>query len=90
MAPRSAFLATALPADKRTSIMGAINVVKTCTQSAGPLLTGILAEHERFGWSFTIAGILKAMYDIGMLICFAGKEASPKPVSEEEGEEEER
>lgn len=71
--------------------MGAINVVKTCTQSVGPLTTGLLAENKHFGWSFTIAGILKALYDIGMLICFAGKEAPrPKRVSEEDGEDEER
>ncbi|EAW12117.1 putative MFS transporter [Aspergillus clavatus NRRL 1] len=74
VAPRSAFLAAALPPEKRTAIMGAINVVKTCSQSFGPLITGILAKHDLFGASFTLAGILKAIYDIGMLMSFAGKE----------------
>lgn len=88
VAPRSAFLAGALPADRRTAIMGTINVVKTCTQSLGPLITGVLADNRVFGLSFTIAGILKAFYDIGMLSCFAGKDPSrqkPTPQSEEEG-----
>lgn len=76
VAPRSAFLAAALPKDQRTAIMGAINVVKTCTQSLGPLLTGVLAEKHVFGLSFTIAGSLKAVYDVGMLVCFAGRDPS--------------
>lgn len=74
VAPRTAFLAAALPPEKRTAIMGAINVVKTCSQSFGPLITGILADHNLFGASFTLAGILKATYDIGMLVSFAGRE----------------
>ena len=74
VAPRSAFLAAALPADKRTAIMGSINVVKTCSQTLGPLITGVLSDRGVFGASFTVAGILKASYDIGMLVSFAGKE----------------
>jgi MFS family permease len=88
VAPRSAFLAGALPADKRTAIMGAINVVKTCSQSLGPLLTGVLAGRGLFWVSFVMAGSLKATYDIGMLISFASKDRKRKPaVSEEVGPE---
>ncbi|KAI2786821.1 hypothetical protein POX_g09216 [Penicillium oxalicum] len=66
VAPRSAFLAAALPADKRTAIMGAVNVVKTTSQSLGPLLTGILARHHRFGGLVHGGGVvLKVMYDFG-------------------------
>ncbi|RAL08243.1 putative MFS transporter [Aspergillus homomorphus CBS 101889] len=75
VAPRSAFLASALPSDKRTAIMGAVNVVKTSAQSMGPLITGVLASKGLFGASFTVAGILKACYDIGMLVCFGGRGA---------------
>ncbi|KAJ5469400.1 Major facilitator superfamily domaingeneral substrate transporter [Penicillium diatomitis] len=91
VAPRSAFLAAALPADKRTAIMGAVNVVKTTSQSLGPLLTGILARHNRFGVSFIIAGCLKVTYDLGMLASFAGKEAEARKQAarEETGDEEE-
>ncbi|KAJ5101436.1 hypothetical protein NUU61_003658 [Penicillium alfredii] len=78
VAPRSAFLAAALPADSRTAIMGAVNVVKTTTQSLGPLLTGVLARNNLFGVSFIIAGCLKVVYDLGMLFSFAGKETARK------------
>ncbi|OJJ08953.1 hypothetical protein ASPVEDRAFT_48073 [Aspergillus versicolor CBS 583.65] len=74
VAPRSAFLAAALPSDKRTAIMGSINVVKTSAQSMGPLITGVLADRGCFGASFTLAGILKCVYDIGILISFVGLE----------------
>lgn len=72
VAPRSAFLASALPPEKRTAIMGTINVVKTCSQSLGPLLTGVLAGRGLFWVSFVVAGSLKATYDIGMLVSFGG------------------
>lgn len=90
VAPRSAFLAAALPSDKRTAIMGAVNVVKTTTQSLGPLLTGILARKNMFGVSFIIAGCLKVIYDLGMLFTFAGKEAEKRKQATQENDEESR
>jgi sugar phosphate permease len=75
-APRTAFLAAALPSDKRTAIMGAVNVVRSTTQSLGPLLTGILARNNMFGLAFVLAGTLKVVYDLGMLASFAGKEVA--------------
>lgn len=90
VAPRSAFLAGAIPAEKRTAIMGAVNVVKTSSQSLGPFITGVLADNGMFGLSFTLAGILKAAYDIGMLISFAGREPTKsKPMTVEEALEDE-
>lgn len=88
VAPRSAFLAAALPSDKRTAIMGAVNVVKTTTQSLGPLLTGIMARNNMFGVSFMIAGCLKVVYDLGMLFCFAGKDAEKRKQDAQHNDEE--
>lgn len=75
VAPRSAFLAAALPSDKRTAIMGSINVVKTSAQSMGPLITGVLSDRGFFGASFILAGILKCIYDIGILISFVDRKS---------------
>ncbi|KAG9964721.1 MFS general substrate transporter, partial [Aureobasidium melanogenum] len=70
-APRSAFLsAVVLPAE-RTAVMGTLNTVKTAAQGAGPLFTGVLAQHKHFGSAFVVAGILKAGYDLGLLHWFA-------------------
>lgn len=86
VAPRSAFLAGALPADKRTAIMGGINVVKTCSQSLGPLITGVLSGHGVMGTSFILAGVLKAIYDLGMLASFAGRDPSRRRTEDEDEE----
>ncbi|KAJ5639896.1 uncharacterized protein N7484_007758 [Penicillium longicatenatum] len=88
VAPRGAFLAAALPSDKRTAIMGAVNVVKTTTQSLGPLITGILSRNHMFGVSFMLAGCLKVVYDLGMLFTFAPKEAEQRRKRAAENDEE--
>jgi sugar phosphate permease len=88
VAPRGAFLAAALPSDKRTAIMGAVNVVKTTTQSLGPLITGILSRNHMLGVSFMLAGCLKVVYDLGMLFTFAPMEAEQRRKRAAENDEE--
>lgn len=70
VAPRSAFLAAIVQPHERTAVMGTINLVKTCCQSLGPLITGALAAHHLFWVSFVAAGSLKASYDLGLLAVF--------------------
>ncbi|KAL5335680.1 MFS transporter [Aspergillus crustosus] len=89
-APRSAFLASALPSGKRTAIMGAINVVKTSAQSAGPLVTGVLGERGFLGGGFVLAGTLKVIYDLGILASFLELERGKKREREERDVERER
>jgi len=84
VAPRSAFLAAVVLPHERTAVMGAINVVKTSAQSLGPLITGVLAQHNLFWAAFVAAGTLKATYDLGMLAVFAGHK------THEERDEEQR
>ncbi|KAL3470894.1 major facilitator superfamily domain-containing protein [Aspergillus californicus] len=88
VAPRSAFLAAALPSDKRTAIMGSINVIKTSAQSLGPLITGVLAGRGVFGVSFVVAGALKVVYDLGILGSFVGMERKRRLDEHEERERE--
>ncbi|KIW67698.1 hypothetical protein PV04_06930 [Phialophora macrospora] len=75
VAPRSAFLAAIVLPHERTAVMGTINVVKTCAQSLGPVITGILGTKNHFWVAFVAAGSLKATYDLGLLAVFAEKEA---------------
>ena len=74
VAPRSAFLADIILPSERTAVMGTINVVKTCAQSISPSITGVLADHGLFWVSFVMAGSLKVIYDLGMLVVFVGHE----------------
>ena len=52
--------------------MGVVNVVKTLSQSGGPVATGWLAGIGKFWVAFLIAGALKASYDLAMLKMFLG------------------
>ena len=69
-APRSAFLSAVVLPNERTAVMGIVNTVKTMSQSSGPLITGLLANHGAFWIAFLLAGMLKASYDLGLLTVF--------------------
>lgn len=71
-APRAAFLAAVVLPAERTAVIGTINVVKTFSQSLGPLITGVLADKNLFWVAFVAAGCMKATYDLGLLAVFAG------------------
>lgn len=71
-APRQAFLAAAVLAEERTAVMGLVNVVKTLSQSLGPVVTGMLAGRDLFWIAFVVAGALKLAYDGLMVGMFLG------------------
>ncbi|EXJ77665.1 hypothetical protein A1O3_09894 [Capronia epimyces CBS 606.96] len=75
VAPRSAFLAAIVLPHERTAVMGTINVAKTCAQSLGPVITGILGTNHLFWVAFVAAGSLKATYDLGLLALFAERKS---------------
>src|SRR4051794_37400897 len=58
-APRSPFLSVMVLQEERTAVMGIVNVAKSLSQSAGPVVTGVLAEGGRFWLAFVVAGSLK-------------------------------
>jgi predicted MFS family arabinose efflux permease len=70
-APRTAFLASYVPDNERTSVMGVINIVKTLAQSFGPTITGYLAGQGQIRYSFFMAGAMKVVYDLMILYFFA-------------------
>jgi MFS family permease len=85
--PRSAFVAAIVLPGERTAIMGVVNVVKTFSQSIGPGITGLLAEHNLFWVAFVLAGGFKIVYDLGLLGTFIGFERRddvPEGVGDEE------
>ncbi len=82
-APRQAFLAAAVLPGERTAVMGVVNVVKTLSQSGGPVVTGWLAGRGRFWVAFVVAGGLKASYDLGMLWLFVGWKGREERAEEE-------
>ncbi|KDQ10460.1 hypothetical protein BOTBODRAFT_147679 [Botryobasidium botryosum FD-172 SS1] len=71
VAPRSAFVSAILLPGERTTVMGWLNVVKTCCQAVGPSLTGWLASTNHFGAFFIISGTMKTIYDLLILVVFS-------------------
>jgi predicted MFS family arabinose efflux permease len=72
IAPKAAFLSVVVMPGERTAVMGFISVIRTFSQSCGPVITGVLAQSGRFWVTFVVAGSLKASYDLGLLIGFRG------------------
>ncbi|MCJ1478388.1 hypothetical protein MMC13_007068 [Lambiella insularis] len=84
-APRSAFLSAVVLPTERTMTMGIVNVVKTTSQSLGPVITGALAEADLFWIAFVVAGCLKVLYDLGILATFVNhktREEEAEPVED--------
>jgi MFS family permease len=88
-APRQAFLAAAVLPSERTAVMGIVNVVKTLSQSLGPVATGALAGRGKFWIAFVISGGLKIVYDILMLAMFLGYRTQEERAQEQDTEAEE-
>ena len=93
-APKQAFLAAAVLPNERTAVMGVLNVVRTLSQSGGPVATGWLAGIGKFWIAFLVAGGMKASYDLSMLKMFlryrSREEEGKDDMREREREDEER
>lgn len=62
--------------------MGVVNIFKTLSQSAGPLVTGLLAGRDHFWVAFVVAGSVKAAYDVMLLIFFGGQVHQPEEIND--------
>ena len=50
--------------------MGIVIVVKASSRSLGPVITGALAGAHLFWVAFVVAGCMKVVYDLGLLVVF--------------------
>ncbi|KAF2093854.1 MFS general substrate transporter [Rhizodiscina lignyota] len=69
-APRSAFIAAVVKPEERTAAMGITAMLRTLASTAGPTLTGLLAENNKFWIAFVVAGALRIAYDLGLFVMF--------------------
>lgn len=70
--------------------MGIVNVVKTTSQSLGPVITGALAEAHLFWIAFVVAGGLKVLYDLGILAAFVNHKTRDQEAEETREVEDDR
>ena len=67
---RAAFIASMYLPEERTAFMGITNVVRTASESLGPLVTGAVAGANLFWVAFLLSGIMMASYGVGILVLF--------------------
>ena len=81
-APRSAFIAATILPSERTVAMGIVIVVKASSRSLGPVVTGVLAGAHLFWVAFVVAGCMKVVYDLGLLVVFVNHKTREEPREE--------
>ncbi|KAI1050681.1 hypothetical protein LB507_009369 [Fusarium sp. FIESC RH6] len=69
-APRQAFISAGVLDHERTSAMGVVNIVKTIGSCLGLYVTGLFAGLDKFWLAFIVAGSLKLMYNVLILVFF--------------------
>lgn len=69
-APRTALIAAVTKPEERTAIMGITAMLRTLAATAGPTVTGFLADSDKFWIAFVLAGALRLCYDLGLWAAF--------------------
>lgn len=69
-APRTAFIAAVVKPEERTAVMGITGTLRNLAAMTGPTVTGLLAENEKFGIAFIVAGVCRLAYDFGLYAMF--------------------
>eukprot|EP01042_Synura_sphagnicola_P001494 gene1494-1722_t len=76
---RNAYVQSVVDDDERSAANGVTNVVRSIGASTGPYLAGLLYGSRSFrNYPFFVAGVLKIIYDILIVISFV----SVKPPEE--------
>jgi MFS family permease len=67
---RQSYVMAVVPQEERAAAASVTNVPRSLAAAAAPLLAGILLDHSSFGWPLICGGVLKAIYDVLLLIQF--------------------
>jgi MFS family permease len=68
---RQSYVMSVVPPEERAAAAGVTNVPRSLASAVPPLITGWLIDKTSFGWPLLIAGGLKALYDVLLLVQFA-------------------
>jgi MFS family permease len=82
-APRAAFIAAVVKPEERTAIMGITGMLRTLANAAGPSVTGVLSDNDRFWIAFVVAGSLRICYDLGLFALFVNMKLYEHEVTDE-------
>jgi MFS family permease len=70
VAARQAYVMAVVPPEERPAAASVTNVPRSLAAGLSPLLAGLLLERTSFGWPLIVAGALKAIYDVLLLLQF--------------------
>ncbi|HJQ84940.1 MAG TPA: MFS transporter, partial [Candidatus Binatia bacterium] len=68
---RQALVMALVPPEERTAAASVTNVPRSLATALAPVLSGLMLEASSFGWPLVCAGVLKAAYDVLLLVRFA-------------------
>jgi MFS family permease len=75
---RQSYVMAMVPAEERATAASVMNVPRSLASSMGPIPTGWMLDLSSFGWPLICAALLKATYDVLLLLQFG----SLSPVDE--------
>ena len=67
---RQSYVMAVVAPEERAAAASVTNVPRSLATAASPLLAGYLLSVSAFGWPLVIAGALKAIYDVLLLVMF--------------------
>ena len=67
---RTSFVMAVVTPEERPAAASVTNVPRSLASALAPSAAGWMLDHSRFGWPLVVGGVLKASYDIVMLVLF--------------------
>lgn len=67
---RQSFVMAVVPPDERAAAASVTNVPRSLASAATPLLAGVLLARSTFGWPLLVAGTMKLVYDVTLLLLY--------------------
>jgi predicted MFS family arabinose efflux permease len=67
---RQSYVMAVVPPEERSAAASVTNVPRSLAAGLSPFLAGMLLEWSSFGWPLILAGSLKAVYDLLLLVQF--------------------
>jgi MFS family permease len=67
---RQSYVMAIVRPEERAAASSVTNVPRSLATALSPVLAGMMLEHSSFGWPLVVGGLLKALYDVLLLLRF--------------------
>ena len=76
---RQSYVMAIVPPEERAAASSVTNVPRSLATALAPLLAGMMLERSSFGWPLVVGGLLKAVYDVLLLLQFRAVKPEGEP-----------